>query len=198
MFAFRNLRAVLIVIAAGALCVAAAAAEEPSQDEMMQAYMKAATPGPEHAMLAKSAGTWNCTMKSWMDPDGEPMVSEGTEVSRMVLGGRYLESEYDGQAMGMPFEGRGVIGYDNAKKKYVGVWYDNMGTGIMNYEGDYDAGKKELTCKGTYVDALTGQVKTAKMVSRLVSNDHHVFEMWGPGPDGKMVKWMEIVYDRAK
>jgi hypothetical protein len=100
--------------------------------------------------------------------------------------------------MGMPFEGRGVIGYDNVTKKYVGTWYDNMSTGIMRYEGEYDPAKKELVCHGDYVDAVTGETQQSTLISRFVSDDHHVFEMWGPDPSGKKVKWMEIVYERAE
>ena len=39
---------------------------------MMKMYEKAAQPGPEHAMLAKRAGKWNCAVKAWHDPQGEP------------------------------------------------------------------------------------------------------------------------------
>ena len=36
----------------------------------------------------------------------------------------------------MTFKGTGIEGYDNGKKKFVGTWMDNMGTGIMMSEGD--------------------------------------------------------------
>lgn len=184
-----------------ALTLAAASptsAGEPSQEEMMQAYMQAAQPGQQHEYLAGKAGTWNCTIRSWMDPGSEPMVSEGTEETRLILGGRFIESEFSGSMMGMPFEGRGVMGYDNAKQKYVGTWLDNMGTGIMSYEGDYDPQKNALVCHGSYMDPLTKQVQNSTLVSRELGPDRSVFEMWGPGPDGQDVKWMEIEYARAE
>lgn len=178
--------------------VTAASAGEPDQEETMQAYMDAARPGEPHRYLAEKAGSWDCTIRSWMEPGGEPMVSEGTEESRMVLGGRFLESEFSGSMMGMPFEGRGVMGYDNGKQKYVGTWFDNMGTGIMSFEGNFDAQKKALVCHGSYVDPVTGQVQQSTLVSRELGPGRSVFEMWGPGPDGQDVKWMEIEYARAE
>jgi len=39
--------------------------------------------------------------------------------------------------MGMPFEGMGLDGYDNASKEYISIWIDNMGTGIMYMKGKW-------------------------------------------------------------
>ena len=40
----------------------------------------------------------------------------------------------------------------------------------------------------------------AKVDSKMTvtDKDHHTMEMWGPGPDGKMYKMMEIKYSRKK
>ena len=193
------MRNLVIVLCLGALMMPAAVlAGEPSQEEMMKAYEAAAKPGPEHATIAKTAGKWTCTVKSWMDPAGEPMVSEGTEESEMIMGGRYLQSHFKGSMMGRPFDGMGLLGYDNVKKKYVGTWMDSMSTGIMSYEGDYDAQKKAIVCHGSFADAGTGKEQKATLVTRMIDDDHHVFEMWGPDPTGKDVKWMEIASSRVK
>ena len=96
-------------------------------------------------------------------------------------------------------EGRGMMGYDNGKKKYVGTWLDSMGTGIMSYEGDYDPKSKQIVCHGSYVDPVMGMEMPCRLVSHMISDDQHVFEMWGPSPMGSgEVKWMEISYTRAK
>jgi hypothetical protein len=173
-------------------------ADAMSQEEMHKAYEAAAKPGAEHAMLATSAGRWNCTVKAWMDPQAEPQVSEGTEESEMVFGGRYLKSHFKGSMMGQPYEGMGTLGYDNVKKKYVGNWHDTMSTGILSFEGDYNQQAKEMVCRGAYADAATGKDQPCRLVTRFVSDDQHVFEMWGPDPTGSEVKWMEITYNRAK
>lgn len=194
----RVTRNLALAVAACVLTIAGAApAQEMSEEEMMAICLEAATPGSEHAMLAKGAGRWNVTVKSWMAPGAEPMVSQGTEEAEMILGGRYLKSEFQGAMMGMPFSGLGLLGYDNVSKKYVGTWCDSMGTGIMRFEGSFDAQKKELTCRGEYIDPATGKTVTATMVTRMFADDHHVFEMWSPGPDGKPMKWMEMDYWRG-
>jgi hypothetical protein len=55
-----------------------------------------------------------------------------------------------------------------------------------------------MVCTGSFTDAMTGQDQQCRMVTRFVSDDQHVFEMWGADPTGKDVKWMEITYSRAK
>ena len=185
-----------VLVAAVVLAAGLAAAQEMSQEEMMQKYMQAATPGEHHELLASSAGTWKATTKAWMDPAGEPMVSHGTEKAEMILGGRYLESSFEGMSMGMPMHGRGLMGYDNVKQKYVGTWCDTMGTGIMTYEGEMHG--DDMICHGEFIDAATGMTLKAKLVTKFVDDDHRVFEFWGTGPTGDMVKWMEISYEREK
>lgn len=171
---------------------------EMSPEEMMKMYEKAAQPGPEHAMLAKRAGKWNCAVKAWHDPQGEPEVSEGSEMAELIFGGRYIVSRFTGSMMGRPYEGMGTMGYDNAKKKFVGTWFDNSSTGIMSYEGDYRPDSKEMVMQGSYTDPLSGKETPTRMVTRMVSDDQSVFAMFGPDPAGKEVKWMEITYNRAK
>jgi hypothetical protein len=182
----------------GATIAQGSESPQMSPEQMQKEWEAAGKPGPEHAMLAKGVGRWNCTVKSWMDPSAEPEVSQGTEESQMIFGGRYLQSRFNGSMHGAPFEGMGTLGYDNVKKKYVGTWFDSMGTGIMRFEGDYNAQAKEMVCIGSFADAMTGKDSPCRMVTRFVSDDQHVFEMWGPDPTGRELKWMEITYTRAK
>ncbi|RYG32008.1 MAG: DUF1579 domain-containing protein, partial [Chitinophagaceae bacterium] len=96
--------------------------------------------------------------------------------------------------MGMPFEGHSTLGYDNAKKTFVNTWIDNAGTGIMYLEGPYDAATKTITLTGKCVDPVagTGKEMNVRQVIKEIDPKHHVMEMYGPGPDGKEFKMMEV------
>lgn len=168
----------------------------PMDPAMMEAMMKAGTPGDAHKTLNAFAGTWNAKVTSWMAPGADPMVMEGTSESRWVMGGRYLEERFNGTFMGMPFEGLGYTGYDNVKNQYWGTWMDNMSTGMMMLTGGYDG--KAWSFSGTMPDPMTGKDSaiTSKMV--ITDADHHTMEMWAPAPDGKNYKMMEIAYSRKK
>jgi hypothetical protein len=173
-----------------------ATAQEPSHDEMMAKWMEAAQPGAPHKLLAKMAGTWQATVKSWQDPTQPPQVSQGTSDSELIMDGRFLKTKYEGEMMGMPMHGIAYLGYDNLKQEYCGIWMDNMSTSIMYYAGSFDKDQGKLTCHGDGIDPMSGQTYTSRMVTKFVSDNEHVWEMYSPGPDGKEVKWVEITYVR--
>jgi Protein of unknown function (DUF1579) len=176
----------------------ATAATKPTMDPaMMEAMMKAGTPGEAQKRLDGMVGTWDTKITMWMVPGADPMVSTGTATNQWTMGGRYLEERFKGDFGGMPFEGLGYTGYDNVKKQYWGSWMDNMSTGMMTSTGTSSDGKSwDFTA--TMADPMTGKDSTVKEKVTVTDADHHTMEMWGAGPDGKMYKSMEINYTRKK
>ena len=166
---------------------------------MMKGWMENMTPGPQHAMLAKSEGTWDAETIMWMEPGAPPMTSKGTAVNKMILGGRYLQFNFKGQMMGQPFEGTGTTGYDNTKKVFTNTWIDNMGTTPMMMEGTWDDATKTITSKGKMVCSANGKEIEMKEVFKIVDDNTQVMEMYGPDmKTGKEYKTMEIKYTRKK
>ena len=161
----------------------------------MMAMQKAMTPGAEHQMLAKGAGTWKMTARFWMDPAGEPMVSEGTVERHMELGGRVLEENVTATMMGMPFEGIGRTGYDNVTGTWWSTWTDSMSTGLMTMTGTWDDATKTTSFEGEAADPMTGGMKPVQMKVHYEA-DREVMEMYEPGPDGSMIRTMEVTYER--
>ena len=197
--------ALLVVVAALAIgadekakSTKPAAAGAMDEKAMMETMAKYSTPGPEHKALEQFVGTWDTNAKMWMAPGTPPQESTGTAENKMALGGRFLEQHYDGTMMGQPFTGMGYTGYDLYKKEYVGNWMDSMGTTIMRSTGKADPSGKTMTFTGTMDDYMAKKSMPFKEVMKVVDNDHHVFEMWYPGPDGKMFKMMEISYTRKQ
>jgi len=164
--------------------------------EMQDALTKAAAPGPNHEWLAGIEGQWVTTVKTMMDPAAEPEVTHGTCDNRMTFDGRYLVQSYTGTTLGMPFEGMGMTGYDNAEKRFVSTWVDNMGTGILVTRGVRDEARQTLVMTGEYTDALTGQPVHVRTVLHIVGPDQHTLAMYRAGPDGRERPVMEITYDR--
>lgn len=191
---------VKVCLGACALLVSSFVFAQQTQDDQkaaMDAMMKAAAPGEAHKKLAALAGTWDATVKTYMKPDAQPMVSHAVGTNKTILGGRYVEQDFNGDFMGMPFSGIGFWGYDNMKKQYVAAWMDNMGTGLMTLTGTQDS-PTQYTFKGTAPDPMSGKDTPFEERLTVVDNDHHTLEMYGPTPDGKMFKMMEITYSRKK
>lgn len=174
-----------------------AAPPAPSAEEqaMMEAFQKAATPGPQHARLAEAVGTYDMVVKSWQSPDAPPTTDTGVSTRRMVLGGRVMVEEAKATMMGQPFDGLGLHGFDNVSGKYWATWNDSVGTGLMVAEGDCD-GQGACTFTGSWNDPVTKGKVTARMTSHWTDANTEIFEMHGPGPDGKEMKMMQITYTR--
>src|ERR1700712_4973088 len=168
----------------------------PQEMAGMDAMMKAATPGEQQKKLARLAGDWTFTNTFWMAPGQPPMTSSGTMHGVLLMGGRYVEHTWTGNMMGMPFEGRGTEGYDNVGKQYVTSWVDNMGTGIVHSTGTCDEAVKVCTYTGDMWDPMSGKKTTSKSVITWIDDNNFKNEFYGPGPDGKEAKMMEIVAKR--
>lgn len=162
-------------------------------DKAWAAYM---TPGDVHQMIAKANGKWNAEISFYMNPDS-PSVSKAVCENKMILGGRYQESSYKGNIEGMPFEGIGTLAYDNSRKMYISTWIDNMGTGIVYLEGDFDRATNTLTMKGKAVDVMTGKDIQVRETFRMIDDNNQQMEMFDT-KDGKEVKTMSIKLTRAK
>lgn len=165
-----------------------------------KAWMEFATPGDMHKMLAKSDGNWTGENTMWMEEGGQPMKSTSECINKMIYGGRYQMSEHKGNMMGMPFEGMSITGYDNGKKKFVSTWIDNMGTGVMYMEGEWNAASKSIEFKGKMTDPTRpGKDCDLREVYTFVDDNTQKLEMYGPGSKtGKEMKTMEILFTRKK
>lgn len=166
---------------------------------MMKNWMENMTPGPQHAMLAKSEGTWDAETTMWMADGAPPEKGKGTCINKMILGGRYLQINFKGQMMGQPFEGTGTTGYDNSKKVFTNYWMDNMSTTPMMMEGTWDEATKSVTSKGRMICAANGKEMEMREVFKIVDDNTQVMEMYSPDmKTGKEYKNMEIKYTRRK
>jgi hypothetical protein len=176
----------------------AAPAPEPVPDSATQAnnWMESMTPGEIHKSMAAMDGTWNTETTFWMAEGAPPQTSKGTCENKMILGGRYQHSEFKGDMMGMPFEGIGCTGYDNSKKLYSSTWIDNMGTGIMYMEGQYDDASKSLEMKGNFIDAGTRRGMAVRQVMKTIDDKNIVMEMYNTPEGGKEFKSMEMKMTR--
>jgi hypothetical protein len=181
-----------------AVAAAPAKTETPAPPPMdsatqMKKWKEYMAPGDMHKMLASSEGKWT-TEVTMYDEDAKkpPQKSTGTCENKAILGGRFLQSWHKGSAMGMPFEGMGTMGYDNYKKVFVSSWQDNMGTGIMNLEGPYDAATKTITLKGQWDDPIKGKMEM-KETWKIIDDKNQLMEMYGIVA-GKETKWMEMKF----
>ena len=192
---------------APASAAVAPAASAPSEAEMMKQMMELSKMNENHKLLSSLDGNWTYTIKMWMNPDpnAKPQESKGTATRKSVMGGRYVMMDVsgkfqmpgeDGKMKEVQFKGMGLEGYDNVKKKFVGSWIDNMGTGIMFSEGDYDAATKTFTYTSE-MEPMPGMKSQVRELLKMTDTNHMMLE-WYENQGGQEKKTMEIAYTRKK
>ncbi len=167
----------------------------PEMNEEMMAWMKAATPNENHKRLNGMIGHWKASCKIWENGADEPMMSSGKCENSWILQKHFVMTRYEGDFMGMTFEGVGIFGYDNINKRYFSSWIDSMSTGMMMEHGTFDEASNTFTYTGEF-KSPTGKDMKSRSVTKIVNDDKHILAMYH-GEDAKnLKKIMEIVYER--
>ncbi len=176
----------------------AAAPPPPDAAKFMEAMQKNMVVGAQHRQLKAMEGSFKADVKFRMDPNGPEQTSAGTAKNEMIMGGRFLKSDYTGDMMGMPFKGLQIIGYDNATSQYQCAWLDEMSTGMFFSQGSADASGKVITLTCKFQCPVTNGPKTMKLVFNIKGDDEHTLEMYDVQPGGEEVRGMTITYTRVK
>jgi len=131
-------------------------------------------PQKEHEWLKKFEGEWESKSQIFMEP-GKPIESKGTETARM-MGGFWITSEGKGEMMGSTMNYVMTLGYDTAKKKYVGTMIDSMTSNMWQYVGSLNEAGTILTLETEGPCPMRGGKLTEfKDITEFKSDDHRVF-----------------------
>ena len=156
-------------------------------------------PQKEHEWLARLLGDWTFETEAIVEPGKPPAKFSGKETVRS-LGGLWVLCDGEGE---MPGGSTGLtimtLGYDQAKKRFVGSFIGSMMTNMWIYEGSLDAAGKVLTLD-TEGPSMTGDGKTTKYtdVIEIKSDDTRVLSSNLLGDDGKWQHFMTANYRRKK
>jgi hypothetical protein len=90
-----------------------------------------------------------------------------------------------------------IEGYDNGRMRFVRAMINNhWDTGILTFEGSYDAATKTITYDAELEDSPGVKTKT-RWLLRIRDNDHYMEEIYEEH-DGRQVKGTEIHDRRVK
>jgi hypothetical protein len=185
--------AALAVVAVLALSVVVARSDEPqpSPEEMMKKWQDANRTGKHHQALAYFLGKWDASLQFVM-PGSPPSAPEkGEAEGAWLVPGRWMAFHVKATFMGRPYEGHGIHGFDNTKKKHVSTWVDNTNTAMIATEGVVvDPTGDVVVQYGTLDEFLTGEHdKAIRVVTRRLGPDKFTQEIWdlGIGESGAVV-----------
>ncbi|WP_445458347.1 DUF1579 domain-containing protein [Flavobacterium sp. HNIBRBA15423] len=168
----------------------------PDSATVSKAWEKHMTPSKTHEIMAKDNGIWEEEIIMWSSRKSEPVKATFRVENKMILGGRYQEATHKGDMMGMPFEGKSTLAYDNTAQEYISTWVDNMGTGIMVMKGKFNSDTKSINFEGKTIDPLTRKEKKVKEIFTYIDENTQKMEMFDTDYDGKEFKSMEAILKR--
>jgi Protein of unknown function (DUF1579) len=149
-------------------------------------------PGSEHARLKEMVGTWDTVMEM----GGQK--SKGTATYKSICGGMWIASDFESELGGVPFQGHGMDGYDQLKKKYIGHWFDSMSSTPMTMEGNFDADHKVLTMTGSS-PGPDGKPQKFRATNEMKGTSQMTFKMFMvSASNGKEELAFTIEYTRRK
>ncbi len=147
-------------------------------------------PGPEHNWLKKFEGTWDAVFEM------QGQKSSASATYKSICGGMWMASDFQGDLFGAPYSGHGLDGYDQHKKKYIGIWVQSMESAPMHYEGTVDD-HGVLTMTGAS-HGPEGKPQTFKNTTQWKGDDHFTFKMYMVDEEGKDQLAFTIEYTRRK
>lgn len=157
-------------------------------------------PQAEHQWLQRLVGDWTYETESRMGPDKPAETFNGTESVRS-LGGLWILAEGQGE---MPGGGKATmlmtLGYDAARKKYLGTWVGSMMTHLWVYDGKMDAAGRVLTlsAEGPSMSG-DGTMTMYQDIIEVVDADHRTLTARVMGADGQWSPpFMTARYRRKK
>jgi hypothetical protein len=143
------------------------------------------------AVYQKDVGTWDAVVEVLAAPGASPQKTTGVAHNRMECGGRWLVMDFKAES---GFSGHGVYGYDPARKRYVGLWVDNMRDFASVGEGTWDAAARTMEFR--HEATVHGRPMRWREVTRPDGEDGQVMTSFFPGPDGRELEMVRITYRR--
>ena len=138
-----------IVLAASVLClvtVTVGFADHHETGQASEGGMPPIGPPAEMKQLEGMNGEYTVKFMYKMDPMSEEWLeTDATAVLSTVAGGAAQQMLFEGEMMGMLFQGVGLTTYDRATQKWQSTWVDSMGARISMYTGDFEDGTMVVT-----------------------------------------------------
>jgi hypothetical protein len=177
----------------------AQAKEAKTEATAAQAAAMKAEPQKEHRWLERLVGEWTYETDAPTTPDQPSTKVTGTEHVRS-LGGIWVLAEGDGEMPGGgPATTLMTLGYDPAKKRFVGSWIGSMMTHQWLYDGELDANERVLTLNSEG-PSMSGDGTTSKYrdVIEIESDDRRALTAHVLDNAGKWQQFMTVTYRRTK
>ncbi len=151
---------------------------------------------PELAKLDIFIGPWSVT-ESHFNPRGELIATvKGTEEIAWILDHRAIRRAYSTATGSTIFKAQGTLTWNNAEKKYRGVWFDNASTaGPTTVTGSWDDQTRTMLFHLESA-GMDGSIVRYRVVERFADPQTRVATTYLI-EGSNLIKRMEVEYKRA-
>jgi len=155
-------------------------------------------PESEHLWLQKLVGNWTYENEAVMAPGEAPTKFTGIEVVRS-LGGLWTigEGQWEGPGGGI-HKSIMTLGYDPAKKRFVGTFIGSMMTNLWIYDGTFDPTGKFLILDSAGPNFTGDGMTRYQDLIEFIDDNHRILGSQIQQADGTWNRFMTAHYSRAK
>jgi len=189
-----KLLACCVFLALGSGLPSSCAAED---DSLPTNFPEPAGPTAEHAWLQQLVGEWTVTSTADMGPEGGgQMTAHGTESVRSI-GNLWVIGEGQADWQGDKLHSVITLGYDPARKAFVGTWLDSSNTLLWSYTGQLDGTRRilALDAEGP-VFGDPSKTTSYRDSIEIKSADHRTLTSQVLNADGTWTTMMRVDYHR--
>ena len=152
------------------------------------------------SFLEWESGTWDADI-TLHAPDGQETRFRGEQTDEIGGCGQWLITDLSMVASPSgedppPYQGHGVLGFDPAEQKLVGIWVDSNTNWLAVAEGTVDAKGRQLTLEVEGRNPATGEPMMQEYVTTRLGENSRRLEVFIPTPDGGRFKAATIDYTR--
>lgn len=145
-------------------------------------------PGKQHELLGKLVGEWNITLR--FHAGEQTWESECKSQCRFLHDGRFIIEQITGRVYAPdekgsmrlePFTATRILGYDNYKKVFVGIFIDNQNTTQLTFHGlkKPDPSSEEIVMFGLVDEPMLDTHDTMmKYLLHFKDKDHYVWKRY--------------------
>jgi hypothetical protein len=154
-----------------------------------------AEPQAEHRWLDQLVGEWESEAECVMEPGQPPAIFKGREKVRSV-GGLWVLAEGSGDTPGGgTMNSVLTLGYDPARRRYVGTFLCSMMTHLWVYEGVLEGRVLTLDTEGPDFSTGGKSMTRFKDAIEIIDRDNRVMTSRMLGQDGQ---WRQIMTARYR
>ncbi len=154
--------------------------------------------GSPHRFLARLAGSWAGTTRTWREPEGRPAESPTQGSIQLILNGRFALYLYQSSLDGEALHGMFTFGYNTNLNRYEASWLDSFhnNTAIMFCTGE--SRQNGFWVLGQSPDPEGGPDWSWRTEVELRDADHLTITTYTLGPEGAETKSVESILTRVK